>query len=175
MATLLELCRQSRWRRLAFLLGATAKLAPYMVTPVHAQQSQRVNVAQIAGQTAVNMPYICDNSTGVQSTVISIISTQTQVVSSANAGATKSIFVCGFSVTQPPGSTNSWKWVEGTSTDCISGQADKSGLYYASSAYWGMVSNGGGAVLFHTSSGQSLCIDATSSGLSGQLTFIAST
>lgn len=169
MATLLELCRQSRWRRLAFLLGVSAKLLPYLSTPVHAQQAQRVNVAQIGGQNVPAMPYICDNSTGVQSTVINIVSTQTQVV----AGSTKSVYVCGFSLTTGD-STTAWKWVEGTSTDCISGQADKSGLYNASSK-WGIVENGGGSVLFKTSSGASLCIDTTSSGIQGRLTYISST
>lgn len=171
MATLLELCRQSRWRRLAFVIGATFKLAPYLTAPVEAQQRQRVNVDQIAGTAVVNMPFICDNSTGVQSTVINIISTQTQVV----AGSTKSIYVCGYSLTTFPGTTTTFKFVEGTSTDCITGQADKSGTYQASSNYWGIVENGGGSVLFKTSSAASLCIDTTSSGVYGRLTYISST
>jgi hypothetical protein len=171
MATILDLCRQSRWRRLAFVLGATVKLLPYVATPVHAQQTQRVNVSQIGGQTATPMPYICDNSTGILSTVINIVSTQTQIV----AGSTKSIYVCGYSLTTQPGTTTTFKFVEGTSTDCITGQADKSGTYQASSNYWGMVENGGGTVLFKTSSGASLCIDTTSSGIYGRLTYISST
>lgn len=169
MATLLALCRQSRWRRLAFILGASVKLAPYLTQPVEAQQRQRVNIDQVAGQNVVFMPYLCDNSTGVQSTVIQILSTQTQVV----AGSTNRIYVCGYSLTVSSVATQ-WKWVEGTSTDCITGQADKSGAYNASSG-WGIVENGGGSVLFKTSSGASLCIDATSSGITGRLTYISST
>ena len=151
------------------ITGAVLKLAP---TLVEAQQRTRVNVDQIGGQSVAPMPYVCDNSTGVQSTVINITSTQTQVV----AGSTKSVYVCGYSFGAALGSSATWKWVQGTSTDCISGQADLSaGWPLSTAATFGIVRDGGGGVLFKTSSGNSLCIDTTSSGLYGQLTYISST
>ena len=170
MATILSWFRgKRRWAQGAFMVGAAVKLAPYLVTEAHAQQTQRVNVAQIAGQTAVNMPWLCDNSTGVLSTVISIGSTQAQVV----AGSTKSVYVCGFSFTTGDSSA-AVKFVEGTSTDCITGQADKTAPFNLSSKSGIAVSNGG-AVQFKTSSGASLCIDTTSTGIAGYLTYISST
>lgn len=155
--------------RTVVLTGALLKLVPTWEAAVHAQQPTRVDVMRMGGVNLAPMPWICDNSTGVQSTVIYITSTQTQVV----AGSTKIVYVCGWNVFTGASSI-AFKWVEGSSTDCITGQADKSGLYDLSSRQGFVVSNGGG-VQFKTSSGFSLCIDAASSGLQGQLTFISST
>ena len=174
MATLLQLFRRRRaWARAAFMVGATVKLAPYLTTPAHAQQNVGVNIRQVGSVDAVSMPFICDNSTGIQSTVIYIQSTQEQVVSSAVPGSSKAIFACGFQLTTAD-STAAWKWVTGTSTDCTSNQANVSGTFNASSK-WGIAVSNGGAVQFRVSSGQSLCIDTTSSGIQGLLTFATST
>lgn len=170
MATILSWFRgKRRFAQGAFMVGAAVKLAPFLVVETHAQQTQRVNVSQIGGQTAVNVPWICDNSTGVLSTVINIGSTQAQVV----AGSTQSIYVCGFNFTTGDSSA-AVKFVQGTSTDCITGQADKTGAYNLSSKSGIVVANGG-AVQFKTSSANSLCIDTTSTGISGMLTYISST
>ena len=169
MATLLALCRRRGGGGAAFFVGAALKLSPYLATTAYAQNELRTDLVKIGGVTAVNMPYICDSSTGVSSTVINIGTTQAQVV----AGSTKSVYVCGYQLTTAD-STTLWKWVEGTSPDCITGQADKSGTFNASSK-WGISVPNGGAVQFKTSSGASLCIDTTSTGVYGILTYISST
>lgn len=135
--------------------------------PLYAQQNQGVDLRAVNGLTP--LPAICDNSTGIQSTVINILSTQTQVV----AGSTNRIYVCGFVATTAD-SSNLFKFVEGTSTDCITGQADKTATFNLSSKA-GIAAPNSGFPQFITSSGASLCIDATSSGVYGFLTYKVST
>ena len=157
--------RSPRVRTSALVVGGLIKAASY----VEAQQRLPINVSQVGGQNVAYIPAICDNSTGVLSTAINIGTTQVQVV----AGSTRRIYVCGFNFTTGD-SSNVVKWVEGTSTDCISGQADLSGPMNFSSKS-GISSPSGNAVQFKTSSGASLCIDATSTGVYGMLTYISST
>jgi hypothetical protein len=89
------------------------------------------------------------------------------------AGSTQRIYVCGWNFTTAD-SSNLVKFVEGTSTDCITGQADKTGTYNFSSKS-GMVVSNAGFPQFITSSGASLCIEATSTGVYGLLTYKSST
>lgn len=174
MATLLNWFRgRRRLTRSAFLIGGAVKLAPYLVSNAYAQQEVRVDVAEIGGVAAVSMPFICDNSTGILSTAIVIGSTQAGILSSAAPGSSKAIFVCGYQVTVGD-STSAWKFVTGTSSDCVTGQADLSGIFNASSK-WGISVPNGGAPQFRVSSGQALCIDATGSSLGGMLTYALST
>ena len=151
--------------------GGLAKVGPTWLQPttaLHAQQAQRVNVAQINGVSPAVA--ICDNSTAVRSTAINIISTQTQVL--ATAGSSFIIYACGWSFTTPDSSVVI-KFVEGTSTDCITGEATKASYNLSSKS--GMVNASGGSVQFRTSSGASFCIDATSSGVTGLFTYVSST
>lgn len=174
MATLLSWFRgRRRLTQTAFMLGATVKLAPYLVQSAHAQQTQAVNVREIGGVSAVSMPFICDNSTGILSTAIVISSTQAGILSSAAPGSSKAIFVCGYQVTNGD-STGTWKFVTGTSSECVTGQADLSGAFNASSK-WGISVPNGGAPQFRVSSGQALCIEASNSTLGGMLTYALST
>ena len=156
----------------ALVVGGALKVVPTWVTGhdvLHAQ-NQQVDIARIGGQPII--PAVCDSSTGVLSTIISAVSTQTQVV--IGAGSSFSIYACGWHFLGPAGSTFTMKWVEGTSTDCVTGAANKSGLQ-AYSSYGGIAISNGGGVQFKTSSGTNLCINTTSTGVGGLLTYKHST
>ena len=160
--------RNRRTVATVFALGGAMKLASHL-QPLYAQQNLGVNIAQIGGVNVLTA--LCDNSSGIQSTVINIGTTQAQVV--ASTVSSNIVFVCGFNFTTAD-SSNLFKWVEGTSTDCITGQADKSATYNLSSKSGIAIGNAGFAQ-FRTTSGASLCIDATSTGVYGMLTYKIST
>jgi hypothetical protein len=158
--------RNRRTITTALAVSGAIKFASHM-EPLYAQQTQRVNIAQVNG--VAPMPAICDNSTGILSTVINIGTTQAQVV----AGSTQSIYVCGFTFTTADSSVLA-KFVEGSSTDCLTSQADKTATFNLSSKS-GISLPNAGYPQFKTSSGFSLCIDTTSTGIYGVLTYKSST
>lgn len=150
----------------AMVIGGALKLYPTWVVGEQTlyAQNQQVNVAQIGGVAVV--PARCDNSTGILSTAINAASTQTQVV----AGSTQRVIACGYEFTTPT-STATVQWVQGTSTDCSSGRATISGAMNLSSNS-GMVVPNTGAVQFRGSSGNTICINTTSTGVNGLFKYI---
>lgn len=146
--------------------------APTWVAPVaYAQQPQRMNLDQIGGSSVTYIPVRCDNSTGIQSTVISVTSTQGEIVQAS----TGRIHVCGWSFTSSAGAVSP-SFVQGSSADaCVTNETAKTGKYSLSSFSQVVVPNAG-HVQFITSSAVSLCLNVPTAGdVTGLLTYIQST
>lgn len=162
--------RNRRTVATVFAVSGALKFATHMQPyTLYAQQNQSVDIKAINGVTP--LVSLCDNSTAILSTVINIGTTQAQIV--ASTVSSNIVFVCGYDFTTAD-SSNLVKFVEGSSTDCITGQADKSATYNLSSKS-GLVRTNAGFAQFRTSSGFSVCIDATSTGVYGMLTYRIST
>lgn len=147
-----------------FAVSGALKLATHM-QPLYAQQTQAVDITTINGVTP--LATICDNSSAIQSTVINITSTQLQVVGSTVS--TTAVFVCGWEFMTKT-SSDVVTWLQGSSTDCITGQTALSGPFDLSSRM-GMVRTNAGFAQMRTSGGWSLCMETTSSNVVGMVTY----
>ena len=145
MATFLDHFRSPYLRASVITLGVTIKTAQWAEF-AHAQQSQRVNVAEVNGQTPV--PAVCDNSTEVNSSAFLI----------AGTGATNSVIL-------------TISLVSGDSTNCSSNSTITTWVF---SSYSGITkANGGSPQYKPISSNSAVCIKTGSSGpVYGSLTYV---
>lgn len=141
----------------AMVLSGSLKLSH---TVAWAQQSQRVNVAEINGQTPV--PAICDDSTAVQRKEISTNASGNIQLVEHTAASTSRVYVCGYDV-MSSSNAGEWQFISGTSTDCSSNETDLSGLYKLSSLS-GVVRANTGFPQFVVASSHSFCIETGSTG-----------
>jgi hypothetical protein len=148
------------------LSAAMALKVSYWADAAYAQQTQRVNVAQVGGIDPA--PAICDNSTSLLSSAFLIrgtAATNTVVITASTAKS----FVCALDLTTDD-STVQIALVSGDSTDCSTNStitifnfSSKSGMTRA---------NGGNPQWKPISSNSAVCIKTASSGpVFGSITF----
>lgn len=148
------------------LMKAVTLAAVMWPQEAQAQQTQRVNVAQIGGVTV--LPSICDNSTAVNSSFFSIAgtgATNTVIISASTAKT----YLCAADLTTRDSTVDVFI-VSGDSTNC-STNSTITGFVFSS--YSGLTrTNAGFGQWAPISSNAAVCIKTTSSGpVVGSLTF----